>query len=117
MFILQVLLCLCWAEKFIVRRLHTMFREIRNSTENEPGFLRSHDFPGKRGDAVTPQSLCLVLDGMILLLTWVLEKEVRMLAMVYLVLGFGYEMSPQRAYILKVWSPVSAVNRRLDFER
>lgn len=46
-----------------------------------------------------------------------MDKEVRTLAMAYLVLGFGYEMSPQKAYILEVWSPVSAVNRRLDFER
>lgn len=36
--------------------------------ENELGFLSYHDFLGKRGDAVTPQSWCLVLDGMILLL-------------------------------------------------
>lgn len=68
MFILQALLCLCWVQKFTVRRLPTMFREIRNSMENELGFLSYHDLPGKRGDAVTPQSLCLVLDGMILLL-------------------------------------------------
>lgn len=56
---------------------------------------------------------------MILLLKWVLkllDKEFRMLAMAYLVVGFGYEMSPQKAYILKVWSPVSAVNRRQNLE-
>lgn len=99
MFILQALLCLCWVQKFIVRRSHTTFREIKYSTENELGFLSSHDFQGKRGDAVTPQSLCLVLDGMILLLKWVLEKEVSMLATIYLVLVFAYEMSPQRTYL------------------
>lgn len=113
MFILQALLCLCWVQKFIVRRSHTTFREIKNSTENELDFLSSHNFQGKRGDAVTPQSLCLVLDGMILLLKWVLEKEVRMFATVYLVLVFAYEMSPQRTYLYIE----SAVNRRLDFER
>lgn len=53
-----------------------------------------------RGVMLLPsQSLCLVLDGMILLLKWVLEKEVRMLATVYLVLVFAYEMSPQRTYL------------------
>lgn len=59
MFILQALLCLCWVQKFIVRRSHTTFRELRNSTENELGFLSSHDFQGKRGDAVTPSELVL----------------------------------------------------------